>query len=385
MPYTLSIPTTSLASDSSSPYTLYHLTVATPLRKKVLRKRYSDFSTIHASLTSETGSAPPAPLPAKSWFSRTVNNPDLTEKRRAGLETYVKAIEAASDSKWRESDAWQTFLGQATGGSSRSSIDGGTSDFAPSGRASMTSGQWLEAHKTMKQLLQDARTQLARRESASTTTAAHDASANAKKALVKAHTQILRLEDGLKGLGDAGQGERLGDGEIRRRRDLIARARKEREALEGVLNAWIGRGNPGVSAAESIGAGPKKQELFSGAKSSPPTRSSAGLTTVGMPGAFPGSSVPGRSGRVLGGPAKETERTRERDNEGVLQLQKQVMQEQDMDVEELGKVVRRMREMGVAINEELVEQAQLLDVLDQDVDRVGSKIDVAKKRIRKIN
>lgn len=246
----------------------------------------------------------------------------------------------------------------------------------------MSAGQWLEAHKQMKQLLQDARTQLARRESATTTSAAHEASASAKKALVRAHTQIVRLEEALKGLSDGG--ERLGDGEIRRRRDLVARARKEREALEGVLNAWVGRGKPGVSAAESIGSGPKKQELFSGAKASSPTRSSASLTTVGMPGAFAGSSVPGRSGRVLGGPAKETDRTRERDNEGVLQLQKQIMQEQDMDVEELGKVVRRMREMGVAINEELVEQAQLLDVLDQDVDRVSSKIDVAKKRIKKI-
>jgi regulator of vacuolar morphogenesis len=61
------------------------------------------------------------------------------------------------------------------------------------------------------------------------------------------------------------------------------------------------------------------------------------------------------------------------------------MKEQDTDVEDLAVVVRRMREMGVAINEELIEQGQLLDVVDQDVDRVGGKIDVAKKRIRKIN
>jgi hypothetical protein len=84
-----------------------------------------------------------------------------------------------------------------------------------------------------------------------------------------------------------------------------------------------------------------------------------------MPGAFP---TPAK-GRVLGGPAKETERTRERNNEGVLQLQRQLMQEQDMDVEELNKTVRKMKEMGIAINEELVEQQPLLDILDQDVDR----------------
>jgi regulator of vacuolar morphogenesis len=61
------------------------------------------------------------------------------------------------------------------------------------------------------------------------------------------------------------------------------------------------------------------------------------------------------------------------------------MREQDLDVQDLTAIVRRMKDMGIAINEELVDQGQLLDVLDQDVDRVGAKIDVAKKRIRKIN
>jgi regulator of vacuolar morphogenesis len=100
-----------------------------------------------------------------------------------------------------------------------------------------------------------------------------------------------------------------------------------------------------------------------------------------MPGSFPTAAS---SRRVLGAPAKETERTRELDNQGVLQLQQQIMKEQDTNVEDLAVVVRRMKEMGVAINEELIEQAQLLDVVDQDVDRVGGKIDVAKKRIKKI-
>ncbi|OCL06799.1 hypothetical protein AOQ84DRAFT_296300, partial [Glonium stellatum] len=88
--------------------------------------------------------------------------------------------------------------------------------------------------------------------------------------------------------------------------------------------------------------------------------------------------------RVLGAPAKETERTRELDNEGVLQLQKQVMAEQDEDLVDLAKVARRMREMGVQINEELVLQNQMLGLLDEDVDRVEGKMKVAKKRIDKI-
>jgi regulator of vacuolar morphogenesis len=89
---------------------------------------------------------------------------------------------------------------------------------------------------------------------------------------------------------------------------------------------------------------------------------------------------------VLGGPpAQETERTRELDNDGVLQLQKQMMHEQDMDVDDLAKVVRRMREMGIQINEELEEQSTMLDLVDHDVERVQSKVDIARKRIKKIS
>jgi regulator of vacuolar morphogenesis len=120
--------------------------------------------------------------------------------------------------------------------------------------------------------------------------------------------------------------------------------------------------NSGLGVAASEG---RKDQLFAGANSS--------YQSKGMPGAFP---TPAK-GRVLGGPAKETDRTRERNNEGVLQLQRQLMQEQDMDVEELNKVVRKMKDLGIAINEELVEQQGLLDILDQDVDRYASSFLVA--------
>ena len=87
---------------------------------------------------------------------------------------------------------------------------------------------------------------------------------------------------------------------------------------------------------------------------------------------------------MLGGPLKETDKTRELDNSGVLQLQKQVMEEQEQDVLEIGKAVSRMKEMGIMINEELVVQNQMLNLLEGDVDRVQGKIDVGKKRIEKI-
>ncbi|KAF2668138.1 hypothetical protein BT63DRAFT_268945 [Microthyrium microscopicum] len=363
MPYTLSIPTTTLQSDSSNkPYTSYHLTITTPLRKLVLTKRYSDFVSLHTALTNAAGASPPTPLPGKSWFSRTVNNPKLTESRRAGLESYARSIEDAPDGRWREAGVWRSFLNFPAS----PNVPPKQTNDESTERPTMSAAAWLDLHTNLKQLLQDARNLLARREAASSTTAAHEASAGAKKSLVKAHTLIVRLEEGLRGFSTGKGSERLGDGEIRRRRDLVARARKEREALEGVLNAWVARSSaPQASSTPSY--------------SSSPVRSAAS-----MPGSYQ-SSATGRGGRVLGGPAKETEKTRQLDNEGVLKLQKEIMQNQDMSVDALAEAVRRMKGMGVAINEELVEQSQLLDVLDTDVDRLGGKVDIAKKRIRKLN
>ena len=114
----------------------------------------------------------------------------------------------------------------------------------------------------------------------------------------------------------------------------------------------------------------------------------AGVTEEQKKGLFAGGQMAqrqsGRAGRVLGGPAKETERTRELDNEGVLQLQQQIVAEQDQDLVDLTAVVRRMRDMGVQINEELVYQNAMLDQFEGDVERVDGKMKIAKKRIAKI-
>ena len=88
------------------------------------------------------------------------------------------------------------------------------------------------------------------------------------------------------------------------------------------------------------------------------------------------------SSRVLG---KETDKTRALDNNGVVQLQKQLMQDQDQDVTVLARAVARQKELGVAIQEELEVQNEMLGMLDEDVTRVQGKMDVARKRIGKIS
>jgi regulator of vacuolar morphogenesis len=162
------------------------------------------------------------------------------------------------------------------------------------------------------------------------------------------------LEDGLKRLaennhGNGGAGRHgsssfssLGEGEIRRRKDLLINARKEKDGLEDLLNAMAAK-----SRIDSAVASIKDKEALVGS-------------------ADGGRKPAARSGRVLG---KETERTRELDNQGLLQLQRDTMQDQDLSVQELMKVVRKQKELGIQINEELEIQNEMLRMVDEDTSR----------------
>ncbi|PHH86183.1 hypothetical protein CDD83_10606 [Cordyceps sp. RAO-2017] len=97
-----------------------------------------------------------------------------------------------------------------------------------------------------------------------------------------------------------------------------------------------------------------------------------------------GGGRPGGGGRVLGAPLPETDRTRELDNHGVLMLQRQEMEAQDEQVEQLAAIIRRQKEMGLKINDEVEAQTEMLDRLDQDATRVQSKVKVANSRIKKM-
>ena len=360
----VSIPTTTLSATAKT-YTVYNITVRLPLRSFNVPKRYSDFLTLHSSLVDLTGTPPPRSLPAKSWFTRTVGNADLTESRRQDLEHYLQAINDDQDNKWRRTSAWRAFLNLP------SSFAGQRSSRATSNLQSIISGPagngapitdpvvWLDCHRNLKTKLHDARLYLTNRDQASTPQKQHEASAAAKSCLVQAGGMIGALEEGLKNVQKASggfEGQNLGEGEVRRRKDLIAASRKDREGLEGLLNAMV-----------------QKSHLDNAVASMEERKS-----LVGNGEAF----KPKSGGRVLG---KETQETRELDNNGVLQLQKQKMADQDMDVEELRKIIQRQRELGVSINQELEVQNEMLKMVDEDVDRVQGKIDIAKKRIGKIS
>ncbi|KXX76882.1 Vacuolar morphogenesis protein 7 [Madurella mycetomatis] len=383
-PLEIFIPTTSLytpppddgsgssnnGNKSSKPYTLYNITVRLPLRSFVVQKRYSEFAALHQMLTAQAGAPPPEPLPAKSWFRSTVSSPELTEQRRAGLERYLRAIAEPPDRRWRDAPAWRAFLNMPLGGSVSASGVSVDARVAPAAlrdanqaAGAADPGTWLDMHREMKGALHEARVALGRRDGALDNGSRVEAGAQVKRALVRAGSLLVSLGEGLRVLKEE---KRLGEGELRRRRDLIAAAKMERDGLDKLSSSFaVGGGGAGG------GGGSGRLE---GA-------ASASDRAALMGG---GPSLPRAGGRVLGAPLPETERTRELDNEGMVQLQRDIMKEQDEEVAALAKILRRQKEMGLAIHEEVNRQIDMLDRVNDDVDVVDRKLGVAKDRVKRL-
>ena len=183
---------------------------------------------------------------------------------------------------------------------------------------------------------------------------------------------ISALETGLQNLGSSSSirgGASLGEGELRRRKDLLSSAKREREGLENLLSAMAAKSAVDATVANVTDTASLLSSNTSNTNGTNPTSTSS-------------HNGPPTGGRVLG---KETSKTRALDNQGVLQLQKQMMAEQDKDVDVLAAAVRRQRELGIQIQEELEVQKDLLGLLDEDVGRVGGKMDIARKRVGKIS
>ena len=72
------------------------------------------------------------------------------------------------------------------------------------------------------------------------------------------------------------------------------------------------------------------------------------------------------------------------DNQQIHQYHNQVLQDQDQQLDRLGRSIGRQRELSIAIGDELDGQAQLLDDVDDGVTRHQSQIDRARKRLGKI-
>ncbi|TPX47439.1 hypothetical protein SeMB42_g03309 [Synchytrium endobioticum] len=71
-------------------------------------------------------------------------------------------------------------------------------------------------------------------------------------------------------------------------------------------------------------------------------------------------------------------------NHEVLQLQERVIQEQDSHLDELAETIGRQRQIGLLISDELDLHADLLEEVDEAVDRTRSRLGVAGRRLNAV-
>jgi len=81
----------------------------------------------------------------------------------------------------------------------------------------------------------------------------------------------------------------------------------------------------------------------------------------------------------------ETSRTKGVDNSGLVNLQRQIMREQDEDLESLEHTVLSTKHIALAVNEELDLHTRLLDDMDQSADVTNNKLLAAQKRLWYMN
>jgi regulator of vacuolar morphogenesis len=72
------------------------------------------------------------------------------------------------------------------------------------------------------------------------------------------------------------------------------------------------------------------------------------------------------------------------DDRGLLKLQEQEMEQQDSQLSQLSTILRRQKQLGQAIGNELATQIEMLDDLDNDVDRVRGKLASANRQLNRL-
>jgi regulator of vacuolar morphogenesis len=184
----------------------------------------------------------------------------------------------------------------------------------------------------------------------------------AKRLLKEASNRLDGLEGALGGL-------KVGDGEKRRREEVVDNLKVERDNLRRMIDAGV-RTNRDLSA-------PTHSSTMG---NSMPGGSSA--LFAGMP-----HLAQAQPGRVFGKrqPPEETAETRPLEDRQLLQLQQSKMDGQDQQLGELSKVLLRQRKMGEEIHQEIGEQTDMLEDIDQEVGKVGGKLQRAKRDMNKLN
>ena len=234
----------------------------------------------------------------------------------------------------------------------------------------------MTEHGNLQTILRSTRSSLLKRDALANmgdAAGSRGAGVEAKKLLREVGDRVETLERGLKEIEKG-----LGEGEKRRRQEMLDGIRVERGDLQRMAEAGVrtnrdtGGGSSSSPAASAFGGG------------------AGGGPRATMPGGLPGMSPWGNAtlapqGRVFGQRPQETEETRPLDEQGLLQLQQTKMDDQDGQLEVLSGLLRKQRNMGEEIHKEIGEQTEILEEIDGEVTRVGGKMARAKRQMNKLN
>lgn len=195
----------------------------------------------------------------------------------------------------------------------------------------MQADPFLEGIEDAEQLVSDALAVLYERDYAQR----EGKSAEAVKLTATVQRKSAALDAELDRLSASLESSSITARESRRRQDLIGGLRRKAEELSGALSR--GRKAPGTSV---------------------------GMGSIDIQDDWD---------------SRETEATVDLDNRSILQLQRNLMQDQDDELEELSRVVTSTKHIGLAVSEELDLHARLLDDIDEEVTRTGSRLKLAQK------
>ncbi|CAI2165628.1 13755_t:CDS:1 [Funneliformis geosporum] len=355
--------------DTPKLHTVYRVEVNAAVRTWSVWKRYSEFDELNDKLIRLFPSNPPPyEMPAKHYFQSTLGNPVLVEERRRGLEDYLRGILFHKDDRWRETDEWREFLAIPTG--------------RPLDPASnYTSESWLDEYnniqakaKEIRSLLNKRETHIARNE----VQLSHNFNLQAKKNLTYLGVRVSQLDSGLRGLaeGNGKDGKVMSEGELRRRQDMLTEIKEEKDTLTKLVLTT----RTDISKAATPASSVDRSALF---------RQPINRVMVGNNNGIPSKVSPVTpSRRVFGNNRStmptETEQTRGLDNDGLVNLQKQTMEDQDHHVEQFSAILSRHKHIGLAIGQELDYQNQLLTELDGDLERTSDKLKFTSRKMNSI-
>jgi len=181
----------------------------------------------------------------------------------------------------------------------------------------------------------------------------------------------------------------LSKGELSRRQDLLENIRKEKEQLEKLLGNMksldgssgstgsTNQNNVNIYSNVKVGSAGHHSNSLENSFGSPSS------TGSGLYHTNSGKSKPRRKFGV--NISKEVEEsTQGLDNKQILQLQKDMLQDQDKTLEQFTAIISRQRRIGETISQELDLQSELLEDLDSNVNKVQVSLGQAEKRMKKV-